>query len=56
MEFILTAMLNNADVIALVIYRSEVNSLLFKYNRDSGYVDDKLNQINMKFTPCITKY
>jgi hypothetical protein len=29
---------------------------LFKYNRDSGYVDDKLNQINMKFTPCITKY
>jgi hypothetical protein len=36
----------------LVICRNEVTSLLFKINRNLGYVDDKLDQqFNMKFTP-----
>jgi hypothetical protein len=52
MEFILSALLNNADVIALIIYRNEVTSLLFKEYSTSCYVNDKLDQqINMKFTP-----
>jgi hypothetical protein len=52
MEMILSALLKNVDVIALVICRSEVTSLLFKNNRSSGYVDDKLEQqFKMKFTP-----
>jgi hypothetical protein len=51
MEFILSALLNNAAIIALVICRNEITSLLFKYNSASGSVDDKLDQqINMKFT------
>jgi hypothetical protein len=50
MEFILSALLNNDDVIALVICRNEVISLLFKTNISSGYVEDKLDQqFNMKF-------
>jgi hypothetical protein len=45
-------LLNNADVIALIICWNEVTALLFKYNKDRGNVDDKLDlQINMKFTP-----
>jgi hypothetical protein len=52
MESILSALLKNVDVIALVICKSEVTSLLFKTNKSSGYVDDKLDQqFNMKFTP-----
>jgi hypothetical protein len=52
MEFIISALLNNPDVIALVICRSQVTSLLFKNNTTPGYVDDKLEQrFKMKFTP-----
>jgi hypothetical protein len=43
MEFILSALLNNVDVIAVVICRNEVTSLLFKNNKDHGYVEDKLD-------------
>jgi hypothetical protein len=49
-EFILSALLNNADVIVLVICKTEVTSLLFKTNISSRYVDDKLDQqFNMKY-------
>jgi hypothetical protein len=52
MKYILLALLKYVDVIALVLSRSEVTSLLFKKNRSSGYVDDKLDQqLKMKFTP-----
>jgi hypothetical protein len=52
MEFILTCLLNNADVIALIIYNNEVTLLLFKDNRNSDNVDEKIEyQTDMKSTP-----
>jgi hypothetical protein len=44
MEFILSTLLHNADVINLVICKTEVTSLLFKTNKSPGYVDDKLDK------------
>jgi hypothetical protein len=50
MKFILTSLLNNADVITLIIFVNEITSLLFKVNRNPGCVDDKINcQTNMKY-------
>jgi hypothetical protein len=40
-EFILTSLLNNGDVVALIICTEEITSLLFKANINPGYVDDK---------------
>jgi hypothetical protein len=55
MEFILLALLNNTAVIAFIICRNEVTSLLFKNNSTSGYVDDKLDQqisLNIEKQKC----
>jgi hypothetical protein len=49
---LLTNFLNNADNIALVINLNEVTSLMFKRNRNPGYVDAKIDyQTSMDFTP-----
>jgi hypothetical protein len=51
MKFILTRLLNNADVIALIIFASEVISLLFNSNRNSGYVDKTIDyQTDITYT------
>jgi hypothetical protein len=44
MEFILSALLNKVDVIALVICKTEVTSLLFKTNKSPSYVNYKLDK------------
>jgi hypothetical protein len=52
LEHILKALLSKVDVIALVIYRTEVTSLLFNEYSASGYVDDKIDhQPDFKYTP-----
>jgi hypothetical protein len=53
-ESLLTNFLNNADNIALIINVNEVTSLMFKTNRNPGYLDTKIiYQTNMSFTPKI---
>jgi hypothetical protein len=53
-EFIYSALLNNADAILLLFVEVKLLYYLFKYNRYLGYADYKLDQqINMKFTPQI---
>jgi hypothetical protein len=51
MEFILTSLLNNTDVITLIMFLNEVTSLLFNSNRNSGYVDERIDyKTDMKYT------
>jgi hypothetical protein len=52
MEFILTSLLNNSEVIALIISKHELTSLLFKDNRASSYEDARIDyQTDMNYTP-----
>jgi hypothetical protein len=52
LEFILICLLNNADVIALIIYVGEVVLLLFKVHISPDYVDERIDyETNMIYTP-----
>jgi hypothetical protein len=50
-KFILARLLNNANVIALIIYAGELTSLILKSNIDSGYLNEKLDfQTDIRYT------